>query len=407
MAQAILSDLATKILEGLDSLLIQEIGLESGELKQELSKLKNCLSTTNAILLDAEKKGAMNDVVKDWLRKVMDVAYDVEDVLDEFATEALRKKVMPPNNNNNNNNVVVAKQVRRNFSRSNPAKFSLKMAHKIKDIMERLDCILKDAELAKFQFKTQTVDMNINGDDRSTPDDPIVIESEVLGREKDKEILIELLTSGGSNSNEENINLMVIPKIGIGGLGKTTLARYVYNDERVIKKHFELRMWVCVSFDFDVLQLAKKILESLTNDNYDGLWEDQAESELREKLSGKRYLLVLDDVWNDNPSKWENSRKLLISVRASSGSMILVTTRSEMVAKTMQPIKSLSYHLEGLNENDCESLFNERAFGKGNNEVANHHPELVGIGKDIVKKCGRHLEVCCSLKETKGIGWIF
>ncbi|XP_042487834.1 putative disease resistance protein RGA3 isoform X2 [Macadamia integrifolia] len=301
-------------------------------------------------------KVAMNHEVKDWLRKLKDVAYDIEDVLDEFATEALRQKVELPNN-------MIVKQVRRCFSRSNPLVFRLQMANRIKDIIERLDRIQKDDVRAKSQFTTQSVDMEINNDFRRHTNS-VVIGSEVLGREKDKENLVELLTSGG---NQENV--MVIPIVGIGGLGKTTLAQYVYNDERV-KTHFDLQMWVCVSFNFNVANIAKKILEN------------QSESELKEKLSKKRYLLVLDDVWNEHPGKWEDLRKLLIG--EASGSMILVTTRSQEVASIMRPIKSF-YPLEGLNETDCESLFNERAFGKGKET---NYPELVEIGKAIVKKCG-------------------
>ncbi|XP_043718670.1 putative disease resistance protein RGA4 isoform X1 [Telopea speciosissima] len=254
------------------------------------------------------------------------------------------------------------------FSGSNPLVFHSKMAHKIKDIMERLDRIQKDDVRAKSQFTTQSIDMDIN-DNHRRHTNSFVIGSEVLGRDKDKENLVELLTSG---VNQENV--MVIAIIGIGGLGKTTLAQYVYNDERV-KTHFDLRIWVCVSFDFNVEHLANKILEN------------QPESELRVKLlrvklSKTRYLLVLDDVWNEHPGKWEDLRKLLIG--EASGIMILVTTRSQEVASIMHPVKSF-YLLEGLNENDCESLFNERAFGKG--KEANH-PELVEIGKAIVKKCG-------------------
>ncbi|XP_043718673.1 putative disease resistance RPP13-like protein 1 isoform X3 [Telopea speciosissima] len=95
--------LASKILLGLGSLLIQEIGPAS-EVKKELRKIEESLSTVNAVLLDAEMKGSMNHEVKDWLRKLKDVAYDAEDVLDEFATEALRQKVELPNN-------MVSKQV--------------------------------------------------------------------------------------------------------------------------------------------------------------------------------------------------------------------------------------------------------------------------------------------------------
>ncbi|XP_043693333.1 putative disease resistance protein RGA3 [Telopea speciosissima] len=414
MADAILFNLASKIIEVLGTLLVQEIGLASGA-KKELSKLKDSLSTINAILLDADTKGATSHRVKNWLGRLKDVVYDAEDLVDELATEALRQKMELPNN-------MVAKQVRRYFSSSNPLVLSSRMGHKIKDIKERLDHIRMDVVFAGFQFTNQWVDGgDINDDDRRSGTDPSVIESEVLGRDKEKDDVVNLLTSSSSSSSGGSINevlmkVMVIPIIGIGGLGKTTFAQYVYTDQRV-KTHFELRMWVSVSFEFDVDHLAKKILESLPNDdNSGGLpvgeidskskliektgeidakskviekpGEIDAKTKLVQKLSGKRYLLVLDDVWNENnPGKWESLRELLVG--GAWGSMILVTTRSEKVASIMQPSKSLFYHLQGLNDNVCESLFNERAFGKENNEAAaNNHPKLVKIGKDIVKKCG-------------------
>ncbi|XP_042513740.1 putative disease resistance protein RGA3 [Macadamia integrifolia] len=369
MAEGILSSLAAKILQDLGSLLVSEIELAS-RVKKELRKLEGSLSAINAILLDAETKGAMNHAVKDWLRKLKDVAYDAEDVFDEFATELLRQKVELPKS-------MVVKQVRRWFSSSNPLFLRATMAHKIKDIIDMLDHIQKDGVVAQSQFANHREDTNI-GDDYRGHTDPFVIKSEVLGREKDKEDLVQLLTSDSGGIN----NVMVISIIGIGGLGKTTLAQYVYNDERV-ESHFELRMWVCVSFDFNVVHLAKKILESLTNKKCDDLGENQVKSKLLEKLSGKRYLVVLDDVWNEHSGKWENLRKLLTC--EASGSMILVTTRSEKVASIMHPIKSV-YPLKGLNENDCESLFIERAFGKGKEEEENDR-ELVEIGQVIVKKC--------------------
>ncbi|XP_043694473.1 putative disease resistance protein RGA4 [Telopea speciosissima] len=377
MAESILSDLAGKIILGLGSPLIQEIGLASG-VKKELRKLEDSLTAIKAILSDAEKMGATNDTVKDWLRKLKDVVYDAEDVLDEFATEALRgQKVgeLP-------NNIVVLKQVRRCFPCPNSAVvFNWKMAHKIKDIIERLDNIQKDGVVARSQFASQSENMNIGDHDYRRGDtDPFVTKSEVLGREKDIENLVEKLTN--NNNDKEMKNVMVIPIIGIGGLGKTALAQCVFNDEKV-KKHFELRMWVCVSFDFNVGHLVKKIVESLTNDNYSVLGENQLKSKLVEKLSEKRYLLVLDDIWNEEQSKWESLRNLLMG--GASGSRILITTRSEKVAKIMQPNISFNYPLKGLSENDCESLFNERAFGE---RIVVNHTELVKIGKEIVKRCG-------------------
>lgn len=97
--------------------------------------------------------------------------------------------------------------------------------------------------------------------------------------------------------------ISVSPIVGIGGLGKTTLAKLVFNDERV-SGHFEMKIKVCVSDDFDLKQLMVKIIKSTTSENQSDLDLDQLQKYLREKLDGKKFLLVLDDVWNEDHEKW-------------------------------------------------------------------------------------------------------
>ncbi|XP_043712704.1 LOW QUALITY PROTEIN: putative disease resistance protein RGA3 [Telopea speciosissima] len=168
----------------------------------------------------------------------------------------------------------------------------------------------------------------------------------------------------------------------MGGLGKTTLAQLVYNDERV-KNHFDARIWVCVSDDFDVKRLTKAIIESMGGTANDLTELDPMQSRLREMLSRRKsFLIVLDDVWNEDQDKWDMVKSSLTC--GNEGSAILVTTRIEKVASIMGTFPA--HHLKGLSEDDCWALFKQRAFGDGSREVENTN--LEAIGKEIVKKCG-------------------
>jgi hypothetical protein len=93
----------------------------------------------------------------------------------------------------------------------------------------------------------------------------VMNEPRVYGRDKDKEALLELLRS----EKCRDAQLSVIPILGMGGLGKTTLAQFLFNDEEV-QKNFDPKGWACVSEDFDVDRVTKTILQSLISENCDG-----------------------------------------------------------------------------------------------------------------------------------------
>ncbi|KAK4261265.1 hypothetical protein QN277_004288 [Acacia crassicarpa] len=345
-------------LETLSSLIHKELVSFLG-VDREMRRLSSILTTIKAVLEDAEEKQITDNALKNWLRKLRDAAHLLDDVLDEYSTHALSLECQDK----------VQGSCLYSF---NPihVMFRYKMAKKLKDIGERLDEIAE--ERFKFHLR-QTVHERRNQVMEWRQTTSIITQPQFYGREVDKEKIVNFLV--GDASNLEDVS--VYPIIGIGGLGKTTLAQQVFHDNRVVD-HFTIRIWVCVSENFNMKRLSKAIIESAGHGCGD-LDLEPLHRQLQEVVGRKRYLLVLDDVWNDNQEKWDRLKYALAC--GSRGSSILVTTRLSKVAcitGTRPP-----HQLSLLSEDDCWELFRQRAFGLEMEERV----ELVAIGKEIVKKC--------------------
>ena len=120
----------------------------------------------------------------------------------------------------------------------------------------------------------------------------------------------------------------------MAGLGKTTLAKLVYNHE-LVKSYFNKKIWVCVSDDFDEKKFLRGILDSLTHKSSPLVADNVILEDLQKELEGGRYLLVLDDVWNEESLKWDSLITCLLGITSNIGNNIIVTTRSENVAAIM------------------------------------------------------------------------
>ncbi|MBA0646350.1 hypothetical protein Goklo_014323 [Gossypium klotzschianum] len=173
----------------------------------------------------------------------------------------------------------------------------------------------------------------------------LVNKSLVFGRESEKDFIINKLLFGEEESCEGGVR--VIPIVGMGGLGKTTLAQLVYNDDRV-KTFFKLRAWVCVSEEFDIVRVMKTLLESLTSMASDKNDLNELQVEVKKKLSKNRFLIVLDDVWNENYNDWMALRSPFEA--GSPESKIIVTTRNQQVASMMGTVSA--YHLKEMSLED-------------------------------------------------------
>ncbi|KAL6329431.1 hypothetical protein AAG906_020864 [Vitis piasezkii] len=173
--------------------------------------------------------------------------------------------------------------------------------------------------------------------------------------------------------------ISVIALVGMGGIGKTTLAKLVYNDRRVVE-FFDLKAWVCVSNEFDLVRITKTILKAIDSGTPDDNDLNLLQHKLEERLTRKKFLLVLDDVWNEDYNDWD-SLQTPFNVGLY-GSKIIVTTRINKVAAVMHSVHT--HHLAKLSSEDCWSLFAKHAFENGNSSP---HPKLEEVGKEIVKKC--------------------
>ncbi|KAF2293717.1 hypothetical protein GH714_004289 [Hevea brasiliensis] len=329
--------------------LLQSAG--GAQVQVELEKMVKTLSKVKAVLADAEDKQITNRLVKIWLRELRDLAYDAEDILDEFSFEVLRRKQQLEQRRGEGSSSKVWSVMLRFLDHLNPHRvlFNMKMKSEIETI---------NAKFQELIEKKNSLELRENGaDDRGRkslkrlPTSSLVDERVVCGRAEEKEKIIQLLLSGERCDDR----VCVIPVVGMGGVGKTTLSQIVYNDSRVVD-WFDLKVWCCVSEDFDVVRVTKTILDAITMKDFNIRDLNLLQVALREQLRGKRYLIVLDDVWSEKYEDWIVLRQPFLV--GSPGSKIIVTTRNHGVA----------------------AIMGRRNF--------DGHLNLKKIGEKIVRKCG-------------------
>lgn len=142
--------------------------------------------------------------------------------------------------------------------------------------------------------------------------------------------MIQLLLSDHARSSTDAFG--VISTVGMGGTGKTALAQLLYNDPWV-KESFDLKAWVCVSEEFDPIGVTKTILETINPSLSNAGDLNLLQVRLKENVNTKKFLIVLDDVWNEDSSDWDKLQTPFIV--GAKESKIIVTTRSTNVALAM------------------------------------------------------------------------
>ncbi|XP_062117713.1 putative disease resistance RPP13-like protein 1 [Humulus lupulus] len=325
-----------------------------------LDKLETTFLSLAEVLSDAEQKKIRNLRVEKWLDKLQDAVEDAEDLFEEIEYDVLKLKVESESEPDKN-------KVRKFFSSFNSTDQDRKID--MEKLLERLDTFEKQRYILDLQKGVEKIQS------QRPPSISSIDDSNFFGRDDEKEFLKGMLLSDELGSE----NICVVPIVGMGGIGKTTLAQSVYNDDEV-KNYFEPKAWVCVSDDFDVCKVMRTILEEVTGKGCAVESRNGLLIKIHEILNEKKFLIVLDDVWSEEYEIWDKVR-MFFKVGAF-GSKIIVTTRSKVVASIMGTTRS--QHLEVLKEEACFKLFVKLVSG---NEESTTDADLGRMGKELVKKC--------------------
>ncbi|KAF8038932.1 hypothetical protein BT93_B1477 [Corymbia citriodora subsp. variegata] len=338
-----------------------------------LKKWEKMLESIKEVLDDAEDRQlADHRGVKSWLEDLRNLAYDIEDLLDEFIIESTKSKSKVESSTSKARSLLSGC-----CFRLSPREFMLD--HKMKSEIEEMDAKLQEIITRKDSLSLEEKkgkQLANRLQDKPIPSTPLT-EDIFVGRDDKKMEICELLTR--EEDDRTCANMKVIPIVGMPGLGKTALAQQLFNDAKVTS-YFDTKAWACVSDVFDMLAITKSILQkidcTLPCEDKDLGW---LQDKLKQNLSGKRFLVVLDDVWNENYNIWTTLLKPFHS--GAKGSKILVTTRNSCVA---QIAGAQPYTIEELSQDACVSLFAFHALGVRNFD---QHRFLEALGLKIVEKC--------------------
>ncbi|CAL5418993.1 unnamed protein product [Camellia sinensis] len=325
------------VVENLGSLLAEEAQF-LGVVGNGVAELRDDLESMRSFLQDAEARSESNKGIQTWVKQVRDVAYNTEDILEEFLL-----CLSPPQGDARHGLAVHVEAVKR----------------KVKAISERRNAFsFKRMEEATSSAATTTL---------QTWNDPrlaslFLDDADVVRIENPKSLLISWLVSGEQN-------LTAISVVGMGGVGKTTLVKKVY-DSQTAKKYFDRHAWITVSQSITVAQLLRVALNDFLEETkepipegIDTMDERQLINKLRAYLQQKSYVIVFDDVWSINV--WEVVKLALPD--SCCGSRIIFTTRIGDIAASIEATGHV-HHLQPLPDKEAWSLFCIKAF-QGENKV--------------------------------------
>ncbi|RVW92086.1 putative disease resistance protein RGA4 [Vitis vinifera] len=349
MADTLVSIVLERLTSVVEQQIHEQVSLAPG-VESEIQSLKNTLLSVRDVLEDAERRKVKEKSVQGWLERLKDMAYEMMDVLDEWSIAIFQFQMEGVENASTSKTKV-------SFCMPSPFIRFKQVAS------ERTDFNFvssRSEERPQRLITTSAIDI-----------------SEVYGRDMDEKMILDHLL--GKKCLEKS-GLHIVSVVGTGGMGKTTLARLAYN-HRQVKAHFDERIWVCVSDPFDPFRVCRAIVEALQKEPCHLHDLEALQQKIQTCIGGKKFLLVLDDVWTEDNQLWEQLKNTLHC--GAAGSRILATTRKESVVKMM---RTTYKHLLGeLSLQQSRALFHQIAFSE--RSTWEKEEELKEIGEKIADKC--------------------
>ncbi|PWZ43726.1 putative disease resistance protein [Zea mays] len=365
----------------------------SVDMVREIERLQDTVLPQFELVIQAAQKSPHRGKLESWLRRLKEAFYDAEDLLDEHEYNVLKAKaksgkgpllredessstattVMKPFHSAMNRARNLLPGNRRLISKMNELKAILTEAKQLRDLLG-----LPHGNTVEWPAAAPT----------SVPTTTSLPTSKVFGRDRDRDRIVKFLLGKTTTAEASSTKYSGLAIVGLGGMGKSTLAQYVYNDKR-IEECFDVRMWICISRKLDVHRHTREIIESAKKgecprvDNLDTL-----QCKLRDILQeSQKFLLVLDDVWfekSHNETEWELFLAPLVSKQ--SGSKVLVTSRSETLPSAICCEQEHVIHLENMDDTEFLALFKHHAFSGAEIKDQLLRTKLEDTAEEIAKR---------------------
>nr|XP_019703738.2 LOW QUALITY PROTEIN: putative disease resistance RPP13-like protein 3 [Elaeis guineensis] len=365
MAEAVVSTVVQK----LGDFLVQQAQFLYG-VRGQVRWIEGELRCIQSFLEDADQKRKGNDQrVKNWVTDVRDVAYDAEDIIETFVLKIERRRR------------------RRGFTghviRYASIFGELIACYRIGLDLSEIKARILDISGRRARYGIDNIGER-GGARSSNADESVQARRRILPHPDDSHI-VGFEDDRKAIARSKKYTALRISIVGMGGQGKTTLAKKVYNASE-IKRNFEKYVWISVSQDYNVKEILKNIMRQVTGiskEEPDRREEDdQLKEKLHELLKDKRYLIVMDDIWS--AEVWKQVVPAFPD--AKNGSRIIFTSRFIDVAKSADP-DTPPYELRFLDEQESWELFLRKVFP--NQDVQTSCPKILEmLGRELVKKCG-------------------